>query len=222
MLNWFKKKKYPGFWNNYIKHFKSKNPNDIQNTRFVVFDTETTGLDIKNDRILSIGCVSVLGNTIDVATNFEVYVSQDVFNKETVEIHGILKEGNLSKIKEKEAVVNFLEYVKDAVLVAHHAAFDVAMINHALFRLELPKLKNKYIDTGILFKKTNFDKNEDKHYGLDELCDLFNIKKHDRHTASGDAFITSILFLKIKENLIKSKKFTLNDLLFNRKKNGLL
>ena len=222
MFNWFKKKKYPDFWNAYIEHFNSKNTQDIENTRFVVFDTETTGLDIKKDRILSIGCISVIGNTIDVATNFEVYVSQDIFNEKTVEIHGILKDGNLSKIEEKEAAIKFLEYVKDAVLVAHHAAFDIAMINEVLMRLQLPKLKNKHIDTGVLFKKTSLHKKEDKLYGLDELCDLFSIKKHDRHTASGDAFITSILFLKIKNNLIKSKNFTLNDLLFNRKKSGLI
>ena len=222
MFNWFKKNKYPDFWNKYLECFNSNSKNNLQNTRFVVFDTETTGLDIKKDRILSIGCVSVIGNTIDVATNFEVYVLQDVFNKKTVEIHGILKDGNLSKIDEKEAVIKFLEYVEDSILVAHHAAFDIAMINHALMRLQLPKLKNKYIDTGVLFKKTTISKDENKFYSLDELCKIFEVKKHDRHTASGDAFITSILFLKIKNNLIKYKNFTLNDLLFTRKKTGLL
>ena len=222
MLNWFKKNNYPDFWNKYLESFNSSSKNDLQNTRFVVFDTETTGLDINKDRILSIGCISVIGNTIDVATNFEVYVLQNVFNKETVEIHGILKEGNLLKIEEKEAVIRFLDYIKDAVLVAHHAAFDVAMINNVLKRLQLPNLKNKCIDTGVLFKKTTISKKENKLYSLDELCEIFTVKKHDRHTASGDAFITSILFLKIKENLIKYKNFTLNDLLFTRKKTGLL
>lgn len=222
MFNWFKKNNYPDFWKTYLDSFKSNNKPDIQNTRFVVFDTETTGLDIKNDRILSIGCISVKGNTIDVASSFEEYVVQDIFNEKTVEIHGILKEGKLSKIEEKEAIIKFLDYIKDAVLVAHHAAFDVAMINNALKRVQLPKLKNKCIDTGLLFKKTALQKEKNKLYSLDELCDIFKIKKHDRHTASGDAFITSILFLKIKENLIRSYNMTLNEMLFTRKKSGLL
>ena len=60
---------------------------------------------------------------------------------------------NIYKIEEKKAVIQFLEYIKNSVIVAHHAAFDVEMINKALIRLELPKLKNKVLDTGILYKK---------------------------------------------------------------------
>lgn len=222
MINWFQKKKYPEFWNEYTHHFKTKLGNDVSALRFVVFDTETTGLAIKNDRIVSIGCISVIGNTIDVATSFEVYVSQEKFNAKTVEIHGILKEGNISKIEEEESIKQFLKYIENAVLVAHHAAFDVAMINEALKRLKLPKLKNKIIDTGVIFKKTSFKKEMNKHYSLDELCAVFNVKKHDRHTASGDAYITSLLFLKIIANLSKDKKITINELLYRQKKVGLL
>ena len=36
---------------------------------------------------------------------------------------------------------------------------------------------------------------------LDEICDIYKIRKSDRHTASGDAFITALLFLKLKKKL---------------------
>lgn len=222
MLKWFKHKNYPEFWNTYSNHFKKNDCNDLSTTRFIVFDTETTGLNPSADRILSIGAISVIGNTLNISDSFEMYLKQNTFNAETVEIHGILKEGSIIKFEEKEVIIQFLDYIKDAVLVAHHTAFDVAMVNESLSRLGLPNLKNKSLDTGILFKKTILHKTSNKHFGLDELSDIFNIKKHDRHTASGDAYITGLIFLKILSNLKKTKTITLKDLFFNSNRRGLI
>ena len=97
ILNWFTYKIYPDFWKEYLKKFKQKDPKTIETTRFVVFDTETTGLDTSTDKILSIGAVSIVNNIIDVADCIEIYLIQEEYNAETVAIHGILKEGNLNK-----------------------------------------------------------------------------------------------------------------------------
>lgn len=220
MLSWFKNKKYPDFWKAYLKAFKTKQPKSIETTRFVVFDTETTGLDMVNDRILSIGAVAITKNQIDVADSFEFYLTQDEFNTETVEIHGILKEGSIDKISEKEAIEIFINYIGNSVIVAHHAAYDIEMINAALKRMKLPKLKNKRIDTGILYKKLEGKK--DNHFNLDVLCEEFKIPKHDRHTASGDAFITALLFLKIISKLKKERTIHYSDLFRTSKNNGLI
>ena len=220
MISWFKYKNYPLFWKNYLKKFKQKQPKNFENTRFILFDTETTGLDIKSDRILSIGAIAIFANSIDVADSFEIYVKQEAFKAETVEIHGILKEGKLAKLSEAEAMENFIDYIGNAVLVAHHTAFDIEMINAALKRLELPKLKNKTIDTGILYKKLEGKK--DSHFNLDVLCEEFNIPKHDRHTAAGDAFITALLFLKILATLKKQRNLHYSDLFRVSGKEGLL
>ncbi len=223
MLTWLQHKDYPEFWKKYQSHFKNKTEYNLNTARFVVFDTETTGLNRKIDRILSIGAISTIGNTMDVADSLEIYLQQDMFNSETVEIHGILKEGNTTKYEEKEALIQFLDYVKNAILVAHHAAFDISMINECLARQNLPKLKNKVLDTGLLFKKTNLSSiYKDKLYSLDELCKLFGIKKHDRHTASGDAYLTGIVFLKIIGELSKTRKTTLKSLFNNPNRRGLL
>lgn len=220
MISWFKHKNYPEFWKQYSKKIKEKSPKTIENTRFVVFDTETTGLDIANDRILSIGAIAVFDNAIDVSDSFEIYLKQDQFKAETVEIHGILKEGKLTKLSEKDAIEQFINYIGNSVLLAHHTAFDVEMINAALKRLKLPNLKNKTIDTGILYKKLEGKK--DSHFNLDVLCQEFNIPKHDRHTAAGDAFITALLFLKILSKLKKERKLHYSDLFRVSGKDGLI
>lgn len=220
MISWFKNKYYPSFFKNYQNRFKEKQPKTINETRFVVFDTETTGLDTNKDRILSIGAVAIKNNSIEISDSFEIYIKQDEFKVETVEIHGLLKEGNLDKDLEEKAIEYFLNYIRNAVLVAHHAAFDIEMINNSLKRLNLPKLKNKSIDTGILYKKLEGKK--DNHFNLDVLCEEFNIPKHDRHTASGDAFITALLFLKIISKLKQEREVHYSDLFRNSKKNGLI
>ncbi|AUC81712.1 PolC-type DNA polymerase III [Lacinutrix sp. Bg11-31] len=202
-MNWFKHKTYPNFYNAYAESFKHQRKS-LEATRFVVFDTETTGLNPNQDYILSIGTVTVQDFNINVADSLECYLQQDHFNAETVEIHGLLKAGNITKIEETKAIKLFLKHIEGAVLVAHHIAFDVAMINQALKRMDLPKLKNKLVDTGQLYKNTKYVK-EDKHYSLDQLCNTFNITMHDRHTASGDAYLTAVLFLKLSA-LLKKKK----------------
>ena len=222
MVNWFKHKNYPDYWNTYVQEFKKKPEKDLKKIRFVVFDTETTGLDFKKDKVLSIGAISVKGNTIDVSDSFEVYLEQELFKKDSVEIHGIIKGGNYKKIKEREALIQFLAFIKNSILVAHHAAFDVAMVNEMLKKYDLPKLKNKVLDTGNLFKKTSLNETTNKHYSLDELCKIFKVKKHDRHTASGDAYITSLIMIKIISLLQKNRKLAVSNLFSNPNRRGLI
>lgn len=211
IFNWlFKKKKtYPDFWNQYLDTFNSKNQkeNAITSTRFIAFDTETTGFNKKEDRILSIGAVSFTGKTIHVNDSLELYLEQTVFKPETVKIHGLMKSSSLEKVSELEAIKTFLAYIKNDVLIAHHAHFDRNMVNEMLLRHGLGKLKNKFIDTGILYKKSLhiiYRQNE-KTYTLDELAKELNVPVVDRHTATGDALITALVFLKILGRLDKRK-----------------
>jgi DNA polymerase-3 subunit epsilon len=220
MISRFRHKNHPAFWKAYQITFKNKTHSSFENTRFIVFDTETTGLNTSLSKILSIGAIGICGNKIDVSDSFEVYLKQDDFNPKTVEIHGILKEGKLEKLNEVDAIEKFIEFIKNGVLIAHHASFDIEMINAALKRMSLPKLKNKSIDTGVLYKKLQGKK--DSHFSLDLLCDEFGIPKHDRHTASGDAYITALLFLKIISKLKKERTLHYSDLFKKQHKKSLL
>ncbi len=217
MLNLFKKKpdNLPEFWNNYEAKFQEKLPENIADTRFVVLDTETTGFDLKKDRMLSIGAVAINNKSIDIADGFEEYIFQETFNPKTVKIHGIIRHERIETLSEEEAVQAFLKYIKNSVLVAHHAGFDVGMINEALSRMGLPKLKNKVLDTVNLHRSTRIISNlinREKSYSLDEIAETYNIDVEDRHTAAGDAFITAIAFLTILGKLNTNGKLNLKKL----------
>ncbi|WDF64956.1 3'-5' exonuclease [Flavobacterium sp. KACC 22763] len=187
----------------------------IEETRFVVLDTETTGFDYDNDRILCIGALVLQNGIINVQESFEVYLEQDHYDKLTAQIHGILKDLLVKRPTELEALQQFLEFLGDSIIIAHHTIFDVTMINKALERNGLPHLTNKTLDTAYLYKKTLIQSHlfeRKDHYTLDDLADKFDISKKDRHTALGDAYITAIAFLKIVKKLKEKKATNLNQL----------
>lgn len=214
MIKFFKKKQYPKFWKEHIeKVTTSQKYSNYENIRFVAIDTETTGFDYNKDRILCIGAVAIKNNKILISDSFEIYIKQDVFNKETVKIHGIRKNGNEYKVNEEEAIIKFIEYLDDAIIVAHHTSFDVNMINQALKRLKVGPLKSKQLDTNYIQKKIEGDSPFKKLFSLDQLCEIYNVKMHDRHTALGDALITAYIFLKQTSKYKKSQALNLDDLI---------
>ncbi len=216
-MNFFKKMDtiLSTIWNPSEKKSDTEIAGDIDTTRFVVLDTETTGFDYNKDRILCIGAVVLQNNTIAIQDSFEIYIEQELYNQATAQIHGILKQHVLDRPKELEALQQFLAFLGDSIIIAHHTKFDVTMINNALERNGFSKLKNKTLDTAELYKKTLLISpilERKEHYTLDDLADKFDISVKDRHTALGDAYITAISFLKILEKMRKKKEITLKDL----------
>lgn len=218
MFSWFKRNSYPEFWKSYLALFKGPQSASFEKARFVVFDTETTGLDTSKDKILSIGAVSLVNDVLDISDSFELFLKQTKYDVSTVEIHGILKNGRYQKVSEKKAIEAFIKYIGNSVLVAHHAAFDVAIINTALKNMKLGKLKNKVVDTGVLYKKLKGV--EQKHYSLDDLASQFKIAMHDRHTSAGDALITALLLIKTLKKIKKERHLAFEDLFINRNADG--
>lgn len=217
-MEFFKKKSapvLPEFWNTYIKTFKETPGTDIAALVFVVLDTETTGFSFEEDRILSIGAVKVKKETIAVQDIFNCYLEQEKFNTESVAVHGLLKNGQRECVSEILGLEQFLTYVGNAIIVAHHAGFDMGMLNAALQRNGLPKLRNTVLDTGVLYRKTlikSYLIQPRTNYTLDDLAEKYSISKKDRHTALGDAYITAVAFLKILTRLKEKKKFSLKTL----------
>lgn len=207
----FTKKKQlelPDFWWDYEELFKEHLPESIHENTFVVLDTETTGFSLTRDRMLCIGALKLLDNNIVVKDSFEVYIEQEHYDSESAEIHGILKKSKRDLVSELDALKQFLVYAKNYVLVGHHVMFDINMINAALKRNGLPKLKNKTLDTESLYIRTILISTvvqKKERYSLDYLAKKFSISRKDRHTALGDAFITAIAFLRTIEKLKPQK-----------------
>lgn len=197
-FDWLTGNNLPQFWKNYISLFDSDNSN--HHKRYVIFYMEKTGLDPKEDVILSIGAIGVTANAIEVGDFFEVFLIQEQFDTQSPALDKYIKETGTEKVVEAEAMIQFLNFAKDAILVGHNINLDIEMINQALKRLDLGRLKNPIMDTNALYLRWK-ELADTTQATLDELSDALKIKKSDRHTASGNAYVTALIFLKLKTKL---------------------
>ena len=102
-----------------------------QNTRFVILDTETTGMPVaEGHRIIEIGCVEVIGRRL-TGRHFHVYLQPDRESDEgAIGVHGITDSFLIGKPRFAEVAQEFFEFIQGATLVIHNAAFDVGFINN--------------------------------------------------------------------------------------------
>ena len=161
--------------------------------RYVVLDTETTGLDPRRDRIITIGAVAVIDDEIRLDDAFEVMLPID-YNRSSVTVHGITRDEAAAGTEEPEAIRSFLDYLGDSVIVGHHIRHDVEALNCAAERHTGRPMPNRWIDTLDLAHRLG--RTEGGHE-LDDLCAEYGIVTHDRHTAGGDAFLTAQVFLRL-------------------------
>jgi DNA polymerase-3 subunit epsilon len=181
--------------------------------RFVVLDSETTGLDPRKDRIITIGAVVVENNEIRLDDSFEALLKVDV-NTSAVTVHGITREESSRGVDEPEALDQFLSYLQDGVIVGHHIAHDVQCLNAACERHFGFELRNRSLDTMALALHLERDgafagAEPISQFSLDALCERFGVIPHDRHTAPGDAFLTAQVFLRLLRLAAKHGRATL-------------
>jgi DNA polymerase-3 subunit epsilon len=188
----------------------------VEQVRFVALDTETTGLDPKRDRVITIGAVGIKDGEIDLADSFEVMVKIE-YNQSSVTVHGVTRDEARDAMDEREALEDFLGYLGDGVIVGHHIGFDIEILNSACHRHFEVTLLNRRIDTMDLTLHLSDDGAFESTGGprgssLDALCDLFAVAPRDRHTAGGDAFITALIFLRLLRLARKSGRRRLAEL----------
>ena len=191
--------------------------------RFVVFDTETTGLDLATNRLLSIAGVGLLGHEVQLGDAFEAMVAQpDVGGAEAAVVHGLISNDLADGLPENEAAARFLDYAAGAVLVAHHAAFDMRMLQKAIAPHRGAKVWNPSIDTAQLARRVDVGSMSSNHahgveqrgaYQLDNLVRQHDIEVRERHTAAGDALATALLLQRLLRKAERRGIRTFGDLI---------
>jgi len=165
--------------------------------RYIVLDTETTGLDPDDGhKIIEIGCVEILDRNVTENT-FHKYINPErEIDIEASKVHGL----TLNNLKDKpifsQIYDDFLEYVDQSPIIIHNAPFDIGFLKkeHSFLK-DKRFLGNEIIDSLKLARK----KSPGKKNTLDALCERYSVDSSDRtlHGALLDARLLAHVYLKM-------------------------
>jgi len=167
----------------------------------VVLDTETTGLDVKNDEIISIGAVKVKENRILISSAMHLKVKcKRTISQESIKIHQIRVCDIENGIEPDEAIKHFLHFIGPRPLVGYYLEFDVAMINKLLKKALGITLPNQLIEVSALYydKKVGTIPQEHVDLRFDTMLKVLDIPKLNKHDALNDAIMTAMMYIKLK------------------------
>lgn len=165
--------------------------------REIVLDTETTGFDPESgDRIVEIGAVELHNHVVTGRTYHQYINPERAMPQEAFEVHGLGDDFLRDKPKFAEIGQAFLDFVGDAKLVIHNAAFDMKFLNAELGWMGLPLLPyDQAIDTLMIARK----RFPGSPASLDALCRRFAIDNSARtlHGALLDSEILAEVYLEL-------------------------
>ena len=165
--------------------------------RQVVLDTETTGLDWRTgDRVVEIGCVELLNRRRSGRTYHAYLNPERDMPADAERVHGLSSDFLADKPLFADVADAFCDFVRDAEIIIHNAAFDVGFLDHELSRLRrggVGELCAGVVVTLLMAR----EQNPGKKASLDALCERYEIDNAHRtlHGALLDAEILADVYL---------------------------
>lgn len=173
--------------------------------REIIFDTETTGLDSREDRVIEIGAIEMV-NRFPTGNTFHKYINPQgrQVHPDAQNVHGISNADLEGKPTFSEIIDEFIDFIDGAKLVAHNGNFDLGFINAEFARLDQPAIDpGQLIDTLALARR----KHPMGPNSLDALCRRYGID-NSRRTKHG-ALLDSELLAEVYIELIGGKQSAL-------------
>lgn len=165
--------------------------------REIVLDTETTGMDpADGHRLVEIGCVEI-ENYLPTGRTYHQYINPErEVDPEAVAVHGLTDEFLKDKPVFASIYTDFIDFLGDARLVIHNAAFDMKFINAELRKVGHKGYKNNRVIDTLLMAREKFPGSP---ANLDALCRRFDIDNSNRelHGALLDAQLLADVYLEL-------------------------
>lgn len=167
--------------------------------RQIFFDTETTGLRAEaGDRIIEIGCLEMVNRQL-TGNKLHLYLNPErPSDPDAIRIHGLTDEFLADKPKFAEIADELLDFLRDAELVIHNAAFDIGFMNAELKRLKRPPINDivSGVRDTLLMARDLFP---GKANSLDALCKRLEVDNSSRtlHGALLDAELLAEVYVRL-------------------------
>jgi DNA polymerase III subunit epsilon len=170
--------------------------------REIIFDTETTGLDNKLDRVIEIGGIE-LDNHFPTGRSFHVYINPGdrKVHPDALAIHGISDESLKDKPNFAGIVDELLAFFGDARWVAHNATFDMGFMNAEFARLGLPAITNDVVTDTLALARRKHPMGPNS---LDALCRRYGVD--NSHRTKHGALLDSELLAEVYIELIGGRQ----------------
>ena len=182
-----------------------------KNGRYIVLDTETTGLK-KEDHIIEIGACEIKNGNL-TGDQFHIYIRPRlVMEERVVQLHGITNKFYDDYYKDvymndKQNLLNFSKWIGNSIIFAHNAPFDMNAINRELFYWSLHEIPIKRYRCSMRIFREIISKEEplydEKYTSLEKCCEYFGLKSNDKifHNALFDSYMTARLVCKLYEKI---------------------
>jgi len=165
--------------------------------REIVLDTETTGFEPQEGhRIVEIGGVELL-NHMPTGRTYHQYINPErSMPQEAFDVHGLGDDFLRDKPLFKTIAQDFADFVGDARLVIHNAAFDMKFLNAELGWVGMPKLPMEQSLDTLAIARSKFPGSP---ASLDALCRRFGIDNsaREKHGALLDSEILAEVYLEL-------------------------
>ena len=168
--------------------------NEFQRDNIIVFDVESTGVDVTEDEIIQIAAIKIDKNGI-VTDTFERFLRNNKSVKNSEHIHGFSDEFLKENGEDKKAILKeFVEFSEGGVIVGHNVQFDINILTSELEKSELGKPKFKtFYDTLDIYRRFHPNLNNHK---LDTLSEKFDTNHKPSHNAMDDILATKELLVR--------------------------
>lgn len=180
-----------------------KNSDYIKNKdSFVIFDVETTGFSSRNDKIIEIGAVKV--KNCEIIDSYNILINPLVpLPDEIVNLTGINDSMLVNQPTIDKVLPDFYDFIKDSILVAHNANFDIAFLRNN-FNLLGIEFNPPFIDTLELSRiKYPFVRS----HKLSNVAKRLGVSLENAHRAVDDARATGEIFIKLLDEEIRDREF---------------
>lgn len=172
---------------------------------WVALDCETTGLDVRHDRIVSIGAVRIVGNRLMTSQRLELIVRPERSLKvASMRVHRLLERDVAQGIDPQQAVRLLLEFIGSRPLVGYYLEFDVAMLNREIWPMLGVRLPQPKIEVSAMYY--DFKRRQMPTHARGETIDLrfatimsdLALPPREAHDALNDAVMAGLAFVKLR------------------------